>query len=95
MDPRNPEYEALGLPNTGPWPKVGSNLSNIQLQHPKPNHCNGGEESMFRFSAGIHKQRKRMPMSARTKEGKTRTSYRPKLAPNGTKTKMVQFICVH
>ena len=48
MDPRNPESEALGVPNTGPWPEVGSNLSNIKLQHPKPNHCSGGQESMFR-----------------------------------------------
>ena len=41
---------------------------------------------MFRFSAGIHKQRKRMPMAARTTAGKMRTSYRPKLAQDGTKT---------
>jgi len=47
---------------------------------------------MFGFSARIHKQRKRMPMAARTTEGKMRTSYRPKLAPNSTKTNMVHFV---
>jgi hypothetical protein len=31
-------------------------------------------------------------MAARTTEGKMRTSYRPKLAPDGTKTKMVHFV---
>jgi hypothetical protein len=92
MDPRNLESEALGVPNTRPWPEVGSHLSNIKLQHPKPNQCSGGEESMFGFSAGIHKQRKHMPMVARTTKGKMRTSYRPKLARDGTKTKMVHFV---
>jgi hypothetical protein len=47
---------------------------------------------MFGFSAGIHKQRKRMPMAARTTAGKMRTSYRPKLAQDGTKTKMAHFV---
>ena len=47
---------------------------------------------MSRFSAGIHKQRKCMPIAARTTKGKMRTSYRPKLAPHGTKTKMVHFV---
>jgi hypothetical protein len=92
MDPKNPESEALGVPNTGPWPKVDSTLSNIKLQHLKPNHCSGGEESTFRFSAGIHKHRKRMPMATRTTKGKMRTSHRPKLAPDGTKTKMLHFV---
>ena len=33
-----------------------------------------------------------MPMAARTTEGKIRTSYRPKLSPNGEITKMVHFV---
>ena len=53
MDPRNPESEALGVSNTEPWPEVGSNPSIIKLQHPKPNHCSGGEESTFRFPQGF------------------------------------------
>jgi hypothetical protein len=47
---------------------------------------------MFRFSAGIHKHRKCMPMAARTTDRKMRTSQRLKFAPDGTKTKIVHFV---
>jgi len=69
MDLAVPEPEALGGP-TGTWPRVGSNLSNIKYQQPKPYHYSGGEESTFRFSAGMHKQRPCMPMASRTIEEK-------------------------
>ncbi len=61
-------------------------------QHPKPNHARGGEEESYRFSAGVHKQSLCMPMAARITEGKIRTSYRPRLSPDGRVTKVVNFV---
>jgi hypothetical protein len=71
---------------------VCSNSSPIKHQHPKPNHAGGGEEESYRFAAGMQNQSSRMPMAARTTEGKLRTSYRPKLSPDGKMTKAVQFV---
>ena len=71
---------------------VCSNPSPIKHQHPKPNHAGGGEEESYRFTAGMQKQSSRMPMAARTTEGKLRTSYRPKLSPDGKMTRVVQFV---
>ena len=45
---------------------VCSNSSPIKHQHPKPNHASDGEEELYIFSAGMHKQRSYMPMAART-----------------------------
>ena len=71
---------------------VCSNPSPIKHQHPKPNHAGGGEEESYRFTAGMQKQSSRMPMAARTTEGKLRTSYRPKVSPDGKVTRVVQFV---
>ena len=71
---------------------VCSNSSPIKHQHPKANHAGGGEEESYRFSAGMQKQSLRMPMAARTTEGKFRTSYRPRLSPDGKMTRVVQFV---
>ena len=92
MNPVVPEPKALGGP-TGTWLGVGSNPSNIKSQQPKPNHFSGGKEStLFKFSAGVHKQRPSMPMTSRTTEGKIRTSHRPQLSPNGKIKKIVHFV---
>ncbi len=74
---------------------VCSNSSPIKHQHPKPNHAGGGEEESYRLTAGMQKQSSRMPMAARTTEGKLRTSYRPRLSPDGKITRMYGTICVH
>jgi hypothetical protein len=88
-----PDHDALGHPlSEGFYPGVGSNPSTIKHQHPKTNRESGGEEISYRFSAGVHKQRTRMPMAACTTEGKIRTSYRPRLSPDGKITKMVHFV---
>ncbi len=85
------EPEALGGP-TGTWPRVSSNPSNIKYQQPKPNHCSGGKESTYIFSAWVHKQRPCMPMAPRTIEGKIRTSYRPQLSHDEKITTIVHFV---
>jgi len=71
---------------------VCSNSSPIKHHHPKLNRDSGGEEEWYRFSAGVHKQRLCMPMAARTIKGKMRTSYRPRLSPDGKLTKVVHFV---
>ncbi len=87
------EHDALGHPfNDGFYPGVSSNPSTIKHQHPKPNHESGGEEISCIFSAWVHKQRTCMPMASCTTEGKIRTSYRPRLSPDGKITKMVHFV---
>ncbi len=66
-----PEPDALGQPQSeGFYPGVGSNPSTMNHRYPKTNHESGGEEISYRFSAGVHKQRTRMPMAACTTEGK-------------------------
>ncbi len=70
------EPKALGAPE-GTWPRIRSNPFIIKNQHFKPNHCSGGKESTYIFSAGVHKQRKCMSMATRTTEEKIRTSYVP------------------
>ncbi len=66
-----PEPVALGQPlSEGFYLGVSSNPSTIKHQHPKTNHESGGEEISYRLSAGMHKQRTRMPMAACTTEGK-------------------------
>jgi hypothetical protein len=93
MDLVVPEPDALGQPfNADFYPGVGSNPSSIKHHHPKPNHESGEEEISYRFSAGLHKQRTRMPMAAFTTEEKRRTSYRPRLSPDGKITKIVHFV---
>ena len=87
-----PEPDAVGQPPKGFYPGVSSNPSTIKHQHPKTNHESGGEEISYRFSAGMHNQRTRMPMVACTTEGKISTSYRPRLPPDGKITKMVHFV---
>jgi hypothetical protein len=73
--------------------RVCSNSSPIKHQkHLKPNHASGGEKESYKFSAGVHKQSLRMPMVARTTEGRIRTSYRPRLSPDGTITKVVHYV---
>ena len=82
---------APGVPK-GTRTGVSSNPSTIQYQNPKPNHSAGGEEVPYRFSAGIHKHRPRMPVAACTTEGKIRTSYRPQISPNGDLSRMVHYV---
>ena len=93
MDLAFPEPDSLWQPfNAGFYPRGSSNPSTIKHHHPIPNCENGGEEISYRFSARVHKQRTRMPMAACTTEGKIRTSYRPRLSPDGKITKMVHFV---
>jgi hypothetical protein len=89
LDVFEPVAGAPGITRTGVCP----NSSLIKHEkHPKPNHASGGQEESYRFSAGVHKQSLRMPMAARTREGRIRTLYRPRLSPDGTITKVVHTI---
>ena len=72
---------------------VCSNSSPIRRSHhPKPNHARGGEEESYRFSAGVQKQSLCMPTAAQITEGKIRTSYRPRLSPDGRVTRVVHLV---
>jgi hypothetical protein len=90
-----PEPIALGQPlSEGLYPGVSSNPSTIKHQHPKINHENGGDEISYRFSAGMHKQRTRMPMAACITEGKN-TYFAPSTVVPRWENNRNGTFCVH
>jgi hypothetical protein len=68
--------------------------STIKHQYPKTNHESGGEKISYRFSAGVHKQRTRMPIATCTTEGKN-TYFVPSMVIPGWENKQNGTLCVH